>query len=67
MWSINKGQLDTSFIQFTKITSIVLCNNNRQSITLDFLNFIGRVFQSRNQTLECKYWTFPTPHILYEQ
>lgn len=67
MWLINKGKVDSSHIQFTKLEKLFFCNNNEQPVTLDFLHFIGRIFHSRHQEIEFRFWSFSSPHTLYEQ
>jgi hypothetical protein len=67
MWLLNKGQLDSSLIYFSKVASINILNNNQQPITRDLLRFIGHIFRSSYQCLKFTFWGFDRPQILYEQ
>jgi len=66
-WLLNKGQLDSSLIYFSKVTSINILNNSQQPVTLDLLRLIGHVFRSPDQCLKFTFWGFHQPQILYEQ
>jgi hypothetical protein len=67
MWLLNKGQLGSSLIHFSKVTSISISNNNQQPITLDLLRLISQMFPSSNLCLKFTFWNFHQSQILYEQ
>jgi hypothetical protein len=67
MWLLNKGQLDSSLIYFSKVVSINILNNSQKPVTLDILRRIGHMFHSSYQHLNFTYWGFHQPQILYEQ
>ena len=66
-WLVNKGQIDSSNICFTKQKSIRFSNSNRQLITHDLLHIIGHVFRALKQELSIPHWGFVSPDLIIEQ
>lgn len=67
MWLLNKGQLDSSLIHFSKVSSISIKNNSQQPVTFDFLRLIGQMFRSSYYYLNFTFWDFDQSQKLYEQ
>lgn len=66
-WLVNKGQLDSRDIRFTKQKCIRFANTNHRPITLDLVYLIGRVFRAPKQELSIPHWEFVSPDLLIEQ
>jgi hypothetical protein len=66
-WLVNKGQLDSPNICFTKQKCIRFVNNNRHPITLDLVYIIGHVFRAPLQELSIPHWGFLSPDLLIKQ
>jgi hypothetical protein len=66
-WLVNKGQLDSPNIRFTKQKCIRFANTHRQPITLDLVLLIGHVFRAPEQVLSIPHWGFASADLLIEQ
>lgn len=64
-WHLNKGKLDSILIGGLKTNQI--CFSSKQPISLDFLRFAARIFESRKQILACRRWGLMSEQKLFEQ
>ena len=66
-WLVNKAQLDSPEISFTKQKCIRFVNSHHRPITLDLVHVIGHVFRAAKQELSIPHWRFLAPDLLLEQ
>ena len=63
-WLINKGDQNSSFVRFNT-NQIHFTNKIHQSINLEFLYFIKRIFTSSNQSLYFHFCNLDTIDLLF--
>lgn len=66
-WILNKSDLNSPDIHFTKQKCIRFSNTHHQLITLDLVHIIGHVFRATKQELSIPHWKFVSPDLLIEQ
>ena len=63
-WCLNKGDQNSPLVCFNNINNIHFINDIHQSISLEYLYFVDRVFPSSNQTLRFEFCDLQSVDVL---